>query len=152
MGSICGWVLLFRVAVGFIGRYTFTVLPVSVTVVLTGILELTNGCVALSAIESSGMRFVLSAFLLSAGGLCVALQTASAVKPLKLKTYFTGKCIQTIISTALTFSIQPMLFQSGDHIPLSRSWVMIAAVLTFASIILIYYKKTVAFRDKLVYN
>lgn len=152
IGLICGWVLLFKIVVGFVKQFTHAFLPEYMSVMLTGMLELTNGCLALYEIECIGARFVLSALLLSAGGLCVALQTATAVSPLHLRRYFVGKCIQTIISTMLALIAQSLIFSPESQIRIPNLQMILIAFSVFISIILIYYKKTVAFRDNLVYN
>jgi len=152
MGLICGWVLLFRIIVGFIELNLVAFVPEYIAVIVAGMLELTNGCFALYGIENSGMRFVLSSVFLSIGGLCVALQAASAAKSLNMKKYTTGKCIQGFVSFILAFVIQYFIFQPENRFaPLNLSGI-IAILFSFIIIIFFYRKKTVAFRNILVYN
>lgn len=110
MGIICGWILLFRIAMGFLERWFGWLLPEEILVILTGFLELSNGCCALERILSPDLRFVACAGMLSFGGLCVALQTASVTKGLSLKGYFRGKLLQTLFSVLLS---APMVHKMG---------------------------------------
>ena len=152
MGLICGWVLLFRIVVGFIDVHLLSFVPKSIAVIVAGMLELTNGCFALYGIENSGVRFILSSFFLSMGGLCVALQTASAAKSLNMRKYTIGKCIQGFISLILALVLQYIIFQPENRFaPLNLSGI-IAIIFAFIIIIFFYRKKTVAFRSELVYN
>ena len=95
MGLICGWVVLFRIVTGFLDRWFLWLLPSEAQVLITGLLELTWGCIALEAVEQEGLRFVLSALFLSFGGLCVTMQTASAASGLSMKQYLPAKLLQS---------------------------------------------------------
>ena len=68
------------------------------SVILIGILELTNGCVSLQKIPDGALRTVLCAGMLSFGGLCVHMQTMSILQGLSTKKYWEGKLIQTTCS------------------------------------------------------
>lgn len=102
MGSVCSWVILFRVLIGFLNRWVLWLLPIPVKVLITGLLELTNGCCALASISSIPMRFVLCAGMLAAGGLCVTMQTISVTAGLSLKYYLLGKVMQILFSLILS--------------------------------------------------
>lgn len=99
MARICGWVVLFRILLAFLEAW----LPISGTagVVISGLLELTVGCCNLQKIPQEGLRFVAAAGLLSFGGLCVWLQTASVTGPLGTKSYILGKLLQMFLAVAL---------------------------------------------------
>lgn len=94
MGAVCGWVVVFRVILAFLERWMLWLLPSQMQVLLTGILELSNGCLALTQIDSLKLRFCLAAGLLSFGGMCVGLQTCSVAKNISGTPYFLGKCLQ----------------------------------------------------------
>ena len=64
-------------------------------ILLSGLLELTNGCLQLEAVENPDFRFLLAAVMLNCGGICVFLQTASVARGLNLKYYLLGKLLQT---------------------------------------------------------
>lgn len=102
MGIICGWIVLFRILTEFLTRWFFWPLSPELSVMLTGLLELSNGCVALGAIETEFTRFLICSGLLSFGGLCVAMQTASVIGTLSLKSYLHGKLQQTLLSLLLS--------------------------------------------------
>ena len=105
MGQICGWVVFFRVLIAFLERWCLWILPNSITVAVMGILELSNGCLALGSIESFPLRFVLCAGMLSFGGICVGLQTSSVIGELSMDTYWIGKLLQTLFSLLLAGTV-----------------------------------------------
>lgn len=104
MASVCGWVVLFRVMISFLSRWFLWLLPLSVQVGITGLLELTNGCCALASISSKALRFVMCSGMLAAGGLCVTMQTVSVTDGLNLRFYFLGKLLQVIFSLLLSMA------------------------------------------------
>ena len=115
MASVCGWVILFRVLLAFLNRWVFWLVPTEFQAVFTGILELTNGCLALSGIPSVGLRFILAAGMLSFGGLCVTMQTFSESRNVDMGFYFPGKCLQTWLSLLLAILVQ-YFFPTGHRL------------------------------------
>lgn len=105
MASICGWVILFRMLLEFLDKIILSKLSPALSVLLTGILELTNGCVRLAEIESESLRFMTASILLALGGGCVAMQTLSVAGNVKLTTYFPGKALQCFISFLLSILV-----------------------------------------------
>lgn len=101
MGAICGWVSLFKILLEFIERWVGWYFPTEVQVVISGILELSNGCVELTRIESSQFRFILCAGFLSFGGLCITMQTLSVTENVPKGLYFPGKVLQCCISISI---------------------------------------------------
>lgn len=101
MAQICGWVILFRCLLQFLQRWFLWRLGAPFQAMVTGILELTNGCFTLSAIPNEGLRFVICEAMLSFGGTCVAMQTASVTQGVGLGLYFPGKLAQTAFSSLL---------------------------------------------------
>lgn len=152
MGLICGWVILFRILAGFLCQYLGGYIPGNILTVITGLLELTNGCIALYGVKNNGLRFILASLFLSLGGMCVLLQTASSIKTLSIKTYISGKCIQGIISALLAYIIQQLIFNANDRFISPYITPLFVIFLIAAGIIFIYLKKTVAFHKKVVYN
>jgi hypothetical protein len=110
MVFICGWIVLFRILCAYIS----SILPAgtsSVIIALTyGILELTNGCFALSGIVNEAVRFVICNFLLCFGGLCITMQTGSVLQDTGFGMYFIGKVLQSIIAILLSASIAMVIF------------------------------------------
>lgn len=109
MGLICGWILLFRVLLGFLERWFLWLLPEGVQVLVSGLLELSIGCMELRLIPSHKLRFTVCAAMVGFGGLCVAMQTGSAARGLSMAAYFRGKMLQTIFSIALSLVPAPLL-------------------------------------------
>ena len=105
MGTVCGWIILFRVLIAFLDRWFLWLLPQSVRVMLVGLLELSNGCCDLVTITDVNTRFVLCSGLLAAGGLCVAAQTGSVTPGISLRYYYSGKLMQVLVSVVLSYSI-----------------------------------------------
>ena len=77
MASVCGWIVLFRTLLNILSRWILWLVPVSWQVLLAGLLEISNGCIGLSVVESQSIRFILASVILCTGGLCVAMQTVS---------------------------------------------------------------------------
>lgn len=109
MASVCGWVVIFRVILSFMEYWFFWLLPVPTQVILTGLLELANGCCTLGVIENVGLRLIICSALLAFGGLCVGMQTASVAANVDRRLYFPGKVLQTIFSILLSFSAQLLI-------------------------------------------
>ncbi len=119
MASICGWVILFRVIIGFCSRWFMWLLPSEVKCLMIGLLELSNGCAELTCISSEAMRYMLCTCMLSFGGICVGMQTVTATADLGTGLYFPGKLMQVFFSLILAYMTQRFLFdpQSLVHLP-----------------------------------
>lgn len=103
MAGVCGWVILFRVLLSILDRWVLWLLPQWASVVLYGILELSNGCLALAGLDPP-LAVILAAGFVAFGGICVMLQTASVTEGLSMKHYFPGKVFQSAVSMlAATF-------------------------------------------------
>ena len=104
MTSVCGWVILFRMILEFLDRWFLWNANPPVTVLITGILELSNGCLLLQNINNLEIRFLLASMMLSVGGLCILMQTHAVFPELKVKQYLTGKLIQLTLSLILSMT------------------------------------------------
>lgn len=104
MASVCAWVVLAGVAAGFLNRWLFPLLPSVLGVLLTGILELTNGVFALAPLPHD-LRFLLCAVFVSFGGVSVLLQIGglAAQAGLRMNQCATQKTTQSLLAAALTF-------------------------------------------------
>ena len=100
MASVCGWVILFRVILCFLQKWLLWRLPDAVSILLSGLLELTNGCLLLPKIPDMHIRFLCAVLMLNFGGICVLMQTASVAEGTELRYYIGGKLLQTLFSTA----------------------------------------------------
>jgi len=95
IGIVCGWVIIFRIIISFLESWFFWFIPQWLQVLLTGILELSNGCCELMQISDISKRFVICSCMLSLGGICVLMQTRSVVNGLPIRNYVMGKLLQT---------------------------------------------------------
>ena len=121
MALICGWILLFQILSAFLTRWFLWRFPAVIQILISGLLELSTGCVLLARINSFSMRFLLCSAFLSFGGVCVLMQTASVISPLSVKPYLLGKLQQTLIS----FILSAVYLQSGwtAFLPITLFWV-----------------------------
>lgn len=152
MVSVCGWVVAFHVILGFCNRWFFWLLPTHIQVLLSGVLELSNGCVLLQRLPQAGMRFIVAAVLLSFGGVCVGMQTLSVTEGLGSGWYFPGKVLQATLSLALSCAIQMVIFNAEDRIMVSVIGMCMVITLVAFSIYFMRCKKVVAFRRIMLYN
>ena len=113
LANVCGCVILFRILIVFFLRWFLWLLPNSGQCLLSGILELTNGCCQLATVPEESARFLLCCCILAVGGLCVLLQTVSVTGSLGLGLYIPGKLLQTATSLLLAFIAQSFLYP-GD--------------------------------------
>lgn len=147
LSLVCGWIVLFRIIIGFFDRWFLWLLPRELQILLCGIIELSNGCLSLSVIPCSGLRFLFAAAFLSFGGICVCMQTASVIGDLPLKSYFIGKLLQTVITVILAGIAQAVLFPY-EHLEVSV-FLYLTAIFLF---IIPLSKKAVAFHGNIGYN
>lgn len=152
MAQVCSWVILFRMILEFLRGWFLDFIPPAIQIMLTGFLELANGCLLLQKLPSDGLKFILSAVMLGFGGVCVYLQTQSISGSISLRLYIPGKLLQGCLSFLLSYPIQ-FFFQSGDRIRISSFFVgamLIATILT--SVILRNFEKSVAISGNILYN
>ena len=110
MAGICGWVITFRLFLAFLERWFFCFIPDTFQTILTGILELSNGCLELSCIPDPKLRFVICSGMLAWGGLCVVLQTKSVIRDLSILPYLKGKLLQTLLSILISAALVLKIF------------------------------------------
>ena len=123
--SICGWIIIFKIIMAYIGKYLSQYCSVYSLIILTGILELSNGCLQLAELDFVCMKFILCSAFFAFGGLCVALQTLSVSGVLKFGLYFPGKLMQTCVSMILTIPVASILFPK-DQLSLQISLPLLA--------------------------
>ncbi|MBR7178497.1 MAG: hypothetical protein IKD27_03130 [Oscillospiraceae bacterium] len=133
MATVCAWVVLASVAAGFAERWVFPYLPAHVGILLTGLLELTNGVFALSG-QSPQFQFLLCAVFICFGGVSVLLQIAALAAPagLSVSTCITQKTVQAILAGILAAAY------------LTWGW--------FAILLPVFVKGALAFSGPMVYN
>lgn len=140
MALICAWIILFRMLTAFLERWVLWYLPEEFQVLLIGMLELSNGCCCLTMISNEAVRFVICSAVLSFGGICVAMQTLSALGDLSIWPYLRGKITQTCFSLILSLSVMA-----------ERTSLISILPICVISIFLLR-KKVVDFRRNSVYN
>ena len=150
--GVCGWVILFRVILGFCNRWFLWVLPSAVQVLISGFLELANGCVLLQNIFGEGTRFLLAGTMLSFGGLCIGMQTMSVTVGLGSGWYFPGKVLQATTAALFSLLVQPVIFTKTEAVLPPASVLMGLIFFLLALIFLLRRKKVVAFSSRLLYN
>ena len=153
MATVCGWIILFRIILAFVQKWFLWLLPQNIAILLSGILELANGCSLLLQTESTLMRFILFSVMLSFGGVCVHLQTATVLSGcgLSIRPYLFGKAMQCAFTAFLCACILPFWHEAVStklylclFVPMV---VMLPIYLFFAS-----PKKCIAFSGFSIYN
>lgn len=143
MASVCGWVVLFRVVIGFCEHWFLWFLPESIQACFSGILELSNGCFSLQNVTSDGIRFVLCAGMLGFGGICVGMQTISVTNDLGTGMYFPGKILHGLISIIAAVILQQFLFSGKKRFILHPILLLPYLIITTGIIFTLYRKKKV---------
>ena len=113
MALVCTWVMIFRMILEFLDRWIFFLLPQQLQILMSGFLELANGCYGLRSISSLPVRFIFFSTMLAFGGCCVSLQTYSVVHTngLSMRYYFSGKIIQAVISYAISSILASVIWE-----------------------------------------
>ena len=148
MAGVCGWVVIFRVVLQYCDIHFLILLPSEMQVLLTGLLELSNGIAALCCISHQGIRFIACACLLSFGGLCVGMQTISVTKRLGTGMYFPGKLLQCIISCCLSLCLQGFLFPQETQLCFGA--IIGVWIVTFTAIASVFWFKRIGKFKKVV--
>lgn len=130
MAYVCGWVVLFRIILQFLNKWILGYVSVPVRVLLSGLLELSNGCMMLSSIENEGLRFLMCSIMLAMGGLCVTMQTFSVCRGPDMSLYFPGKILQSIFCFLVSYFAQQIIFPD-DCIHLSPAAIGCPIILFF---------------------
>lgn len=145
-GRVCGWVILFRILIGFLENWLLYHVPPVVSIFLSGLLELTNGCLLLTGIENIGLRFLLASVFLAFGGLCVVMQTVSVTGKLGLGFYLRGKLLQSTHSALICLLIQILFFPESWKIGWKMSGILFVGLLF--SYILLQREKNSSISEK----
>lgn len=144
IASICGWIIVFSVILAYLSKSFLQRLdPITVTII-RGTTELTNGLLTLSTIRSASTQYIISAILLSIGGICVLMQTKSVAPKLNVRYYIYARLLHGVISATLAsfsaFFIFGERFEAITTVPL----LLCASFLLI--MIYIFNKKMVAIR------
>ena len=152
IGTVCGWVIAFRILLSFCDKWFLWRFSTPVQVLISGLLELSNGCIRLSEIANEGQRFILSSILISAGGLCVTMQTMSVAQSVFSSKYFLGKGLQTVFSANFSCIAATVLFPDYQANCGSIQIIGLMGIGTILFVFLLLRKKYVAFQKNLMYN
>ena len=106
MLSVCAWVTLAAVAAGFLRRWLFPLLPDGAAMLLTGLLELTNGIFSLPA-EDPSLTFLLSTIFVCFGGISVLLQIGGLAASARLSM---GQCFAQKATHALLGAVTAIAY------------------------------------------
>ena len=149
---VCGWVMIFQSIMALINLYAHNTLSPLALIIIKGILELTNGCIALGNVENEAIRFVLFNTFLSFGGICVWMQIISSADELISPTFFIGKGLQILYCAFFSLLLQRIIFYEciiGYHLG-------ICLLICLLGIVTLSYwirsKKTVAKPGLMMYN
>ena len=134
MGVICTWVILFRIVIGFLTKRFLNTFPFALQALMAGILELANGIIRLGSVADPPSRFVICTLVLSFGGLCVLMQTASVTSAIGIRSYFPGKVIHCILSTVLAGNIQFLIFTENEP-DMQLFWLLLLVIAGIAVVI-----------------
>ena len=139
MASVCAWIILGKIILHYMDQWILHLLQQPIDVILTGMLELTNGCIELSNISDLTKRFVAASVIVPFGGLCVAMQVSSicAEAGLSSKNYLPQKLLQAAIAALIAFAV------------CIQSFPLLAAICAGMWILC---KSAVAFRKNMMYN
>lgn len=149
--TTCGWIILFKIVLSYIQKFFIHSSSSTFAVIISGILEISNGCVRLAEIPSVSIKFILCNLFISFGGICVMLQTASAAEGLGLGLYVPGKIIQTGITTMIAV-LFAYLFFPQDQIPIATSLSLLSLCLISIFITVRCIKIDMEIPRKIVYN
>ncbi len=152
IGLVCGWVVAFRVLIGFLERWLLWLLPGVFQVLVSGVLELSNGCVQLSQLPKEGLRFILASVFLSLGSLCVYMQTKSVTAPAGIGWYLPGKILQGLISLLFSLILQLLIFSSEERFLSPALLLPTVGIVTFLYAFWIRRKLGMEKNAKMLYN
>ena len=146
MSEICGWIILMRTVIAIAQKWCLWYMPAPLQILISGILELSNGCIALMNVSNTGLQFLLSSVFTGFGGLCVALQTGSAASNLRRGLYLPGKILQGMISFIIAYIVQLFTFRDAQQVHLP--WLFYPTLLSLIAVCIysvVKKKKVVAF-------
>ena len=143
MASVCSWIVVFRIILEFGERWFFWTLDPVGQATIAGLLEMSNGCIALLNVQKLGLRYILCSLFLGFGGCCVGMQTAAVVRHVEFKLYFPGKVLQALLSILLAMLTQFLIFPTQDVYPISGISTLLLVIGTTINVIILTKRKKV---------
>ena len=147
MGTVCGWIIVFRIILAFCTRWFLWRLPMIIQVLLIGLIELSNGCFFLQKIPQESTRFLIASFILSAGGVSVWMQTRSVTGNMGTGFFLTGKVLQCLFSVGLSSLCIPFLFPNDSQFSIVTA-ILFLLVTMIIVIFLLNFQKSCSNRRK----
>lgn len=125
MVSICAWVILARVLLGYLRRWLFPFLPLWLCTVLAGLLEVTSGCLSLDALSNDALIFILACGIVCFGGVSVMLQIRGLTDGIGLKcgTCVAQKAVQAVLAMLIA-AIFTVIGWPSVMIPLPAAYLL----------------------------
>ena len=153
IATVSGWIILFRIILAFVKKWVLWLLPEGLAILLSGMLELANGCSVLLQAECLVTKFILFTVMLSFGGICVHLQTATVLSGsgLSIRPYLLGKSMQCTVAAFLCAWIIPFWQDAAStklYLCLSIPVLMMLPIYLFFT----SSKKCIAFSNFSIYN
>ena len=104
MASVCAWIILGRVLLTFLKKWLLWRLPAGCISLVSGLMELTNGCLILADLSFEKNSFIIASIITGFGGLCVAMQVCAICHRAKLpwNTYLPQKLLQALFCAILS--------------------------------------------------
>ena len=143
MLNICACVVFFRTVLEFLQRWILWAVPEVWSVMLSGMLELSNGCILLSTVTDSSIRPILASGLLCFGGFCVRMQTGAVCPGMQLGQYLLWKTLQGFLCATIT---------AYFVLPHRKAAYLLPAVIAVAYFLFRRKEKDIAFGRGLLYN
>lgn len=144
MVNICASVVLFRMVLEFAQRWFLWAVPDQCSIILSGILELSNGCIRLTDVSDPAIQLILASGLLCFGGFCVWMQTISVCRGLTISRYLIWKTVQSILCMSITSMVV---------LPWQKSIYTFSVFISLLAYFLVSNrKKGIAFGKALLYN
>lgn len=115
--KIGGTIVFFSVITGMLnGQYISSVMSPKLRIMLCGLLEMTNG-ISGAAASGQDLRSIcaLISFMLSFGGICIAVQ-ATSVAETRILPYLSTKLIQGGIAALVCFMLFPLLCRGANTV------------------------------------
>ena len=134
LSSICGWVIFSRIVLNFLEKWFLHDLPNTIRLLLSGLIELSNGCLQLDCIPSADTRFLIALTMITLGGFCIALQTTAVAPDIPIKYYLKGKFMQSIISLTIAIPLLMIIFPNNHQKSFPILFILLILVLCFSII------------------
>lgn len=143
MLNICSCVVFFRMVLQFLQRWILWAIPDIWIAVISGMLELSNGCLLLATVADQNLRLVLASGLLCFGGICVWMQTGAVCQEIKIGQYLFLKSLQSLLCASTTSFIV---------LPHHKTAYLLPSALIIAYFLLSRKEKDIAIGRLLLYN